>query len=372
MRIPVSSESVYAPLRYEATRPYAVLLGKLFSANARMGERARQEFVGNELLDLVIPAVSQVGNPRGPGPAQAEMVNVQIFGNFQDAGKIIFDLNKSLSRALIMTDALDIPCGEIELPAPAAYFHFGRLQGDEATVTQIEGAFICRTGSRLMIDLVPFGFGSPMFTLLPQGEPLIGVSIDVSDPQKPIAQALHDSVEMVVRHNNEVLAKAAEIEREIEARHGQIVKVPSPAHRLADNEPMLRRTLALILNAIFYLSAEPEDCIEGWGSDAPEDVVHQLQSATKTGTIRTLQNTLLKSGYTKVRLVGQRFAKSLEAGAIEQATDGGRRMPTHFRRGHFRLQVHGPERALRKRIFVAPVMVNAGIGDPAGKVYEVT
>ena len=37
----------------------------------------------------------------------------------------------------------------------------------------------------------------------------------------------------------------------------------------------------------------------------------------------------------------------------------GRTMPPHHRRGHWRMQAHGPERSLRKRIRIPPVFVNS-------------
>lgn len=371
MRIPVSAQSTYAPIRYEATRPFAVALGKIFVAHAKRGEKERVRFVGDELMDLVAHAVNQVGPPRGPGPGQAEMLNVQIFGQYQAAGKVIFDVSKALTRALLITDARDIPCGEVDLPAPSCYFHFGGGLGADIDGQEVEGAFVTRAGDRLMIDLVPRGFGSPFFTMVPSGEALIGVPIDMSDPQKLITNALHDSIENVMRRNSEVMERAAAMERQIEAEYGQIVKVPSPVHDLAKNEPLLRKVLSLVINAVFYLEAEPEDCVDGWDSDAPQDVVKKLQLAAKPGAIRTLENTLLKAGYTKVRIVGRRFAGSVEAAAIERATESGRQLSPHFRRGHFRAQVHGPQRSLRKRIFVAPVLVNAGLGEPLGRVYAV-
>ncbi|WP_231663317.1 hypothetical protein [Ralstonia solanacearum] len=37
----------------------------------------------------------------------------------------------------------------------------------------------------------------------------------------------------------------------------------------------------------------------------------------------------------------------------------GQALPAHWRRGHFRMQPHGPQSSLRKVIFVAPVIVRA-------------
>lgn len=66
------------------------------------------------------------------------------------------------------------------------------------------------------------------------------------------------------------------------------------------------------------------------------------------------------------------FAQSVSEQMIQSSEDGGRKLATHFRRGHFRGQHYGPDRALLKRIFVAPVVVNADAGgEVVGHVYDV-
>ncbi len=48
--------------------------------------------------------------------------------------------------------------------------------------------------------------------------------------------------------------------------------------------------------------------------------------------------------------------------ALPESTDadeGGRHVTAHWRRGHFRMQAHGPRQTLRKLIFVAPTLVKA-------------
>lgn len=55
---------------------------------------------------------------------------------------------------------------------------------------------------------------------------------------------------------------------------------------------------------------------------------------------------------------------------------GGRGRPTgrtvapHLRRGHWRRQWYGPGKLQMKRVRIPPVLVNAGLGEPAAKVYR--
>lgn len=55
----------------------------------------------------------------------------------------------------------------------------------------------------------------------------------------------------------------------------------------------------------------------------------------------------------------------IEGSGGEASEPSGRQMSPHWRRGHWRMQAHGEGKALRKRVFIAPVLVRADmfIGD---------
>lgn len=372
MQVKINKNSPYAPIRYEATRPYAVTLGKAFLAAAKKGEQHRMAFVQGPLLPLLRSAVSKIGKENGPGPVQAEMVNVQIFGGYLGHGKIIFDFAGSLTKSLSITDALDIPCGELPFPADSFYLHFGADAGLSDWGTAIEGAYVSRLPDRMLVDLVPQGMGDRHFLGLHAGESTIGAPVMLDDPTKTVAQSLEDSVAHVLAENAKVYAQIAEVEAQLIREYGEIVKVPSPVADLEHKGPLLQKALSLIVNAMFYLAAEPDDIIEDWGQGTPQVAIEKLAMATKPGEVRTLENTLRNAGYSKVRLVGRKFAQSVVAQQIQAASAGGKTLSAHFRRGHFRRQAYGPQSSLRKTIFVAPVMVNAALGgEPQGRIYEV-
>lgn len=373
MQIKINKRSTYAPIRYEATRPYAVSIGKAFVAEHKRGEAARMAFVRGSLLPLLRTAVAKIGREQGPGPVQSEIVATQIFGGYLEGGKVIFDLSKTLSDTLLITDTKDIPCGELPFPTSCFYLHFGSDSDLSDDGFNIEGAFVTRMSDRMTIDLVPQGFGQPHFLSLPMGEPLVGAPVLLNDSAKPIAQALTESIASVLEMNAKLYEQMAETERQLERQYGEVVKVPAQVQRLAEKEPLLQKALALIVNTMFYLAAEPEDVMDDWGRDTPTEAVDALLSAEKPGTIKTIENTLLRSGYSKVLFVGKKFARSITARHMQEATANGNILATHFRRGHFRCQPYGPENALRKTIFVAPVLVNAESGgELQGRVYVVS
>ncbi|WP_139222975.1 hypothetical protein [Paracidovorax wautersii] len=372
MQIKINKRSVYAPIRYEATRPFAIHVGKHFIAESKRGEAARMAFVREQLLPLLKRAAAKIGRENGPGPLQCEMVNTQVFGSYMDGGKIIFDLSESLRQTLLITDAEDIPCGELVFPAKCFYLHFGAESGLSNDGVNIEGAFVACLDDRMTIDLVPQGFGQPHFLSLPMGESMIGVSVLLNEPSKLVSQALVDSIADVLAANAKMYEQMAGMERRLERQYGQVVKVPAPVERLAEKGPLLQKALSLIVNTMFYLAVEPQDISDDWGRDTPAEALVALQAAIKPGAVKTIENTLLKAGYSKVRFAGKMFAQSIAARHIREVAESGKTIAAHFRRGHFRRQPYGPERTLRKTIFVAPVLVNAGYGGEAqGRIYAV-
>jgi len=373
-RIPIRNTSRYAPIRYEATRPYAVRIGQRFATAARQGESARMAFVRDELFPLIRGELGRLGVPPGPGAGQAELTNVQLFGPFQQAGRLIFDVHRLLTQALTVTDVKDVPCGALSFPAEHFYIHFGQESGISSEGLPVEGVFVTHqeTPHRLIIDLVPAGFyTNPYFWEMPMGEEPIGMSIDLSQPDMPVVTAMERSVAETIERNRKIFQEIEAMERQLSEQFGQLVRIPSPAERLDGKQPALRQALQLVVNTCFFLAAT-EDVHEGWELDAPADLRLQAEHAEKPGTRKTAENTLTNSGYIKVRYVGQNYSSSQAAREVGEAIASGRTMPTHFRRGHVRHQPYGPERALRKIVFIPPVTVNPHrAGDSPGRVYDV-
>lgn len=373
MKVNIHEKSVYAPIRYEATRKYARKIGKLFMLHVNQGEASRLRFVGDELLSKVRMEVGRLGQQAGPGPVQSEVMNVQTFGEFDAGGRIIFDVARPLTASLLMTDAGDIPCGELVFPARNFYLHFGTDVGLSDESTAYEGAFVSHIDGALLLDLAPVKFGDRFFYRQPLGEPTVGVKIDLTAPTRTILSAMEKSVDDVLTANRENLAQLAKLEAELSAKYGQVVKVPTPFEQLEGKGPLLVKAVQLVVNMMFYLAAEPDDVHEEWAADAPRDLVAQsCDPAAKPGARKTAENSLLNMGYLKVRYVGARYAASSEARQLGEAVATGRVLSTHIRRGHFRRQPYGQDRALRKTIFVAPVVVNANrSADSPGRIYEV-
>ena len=198
---------------------------------------------------------------------------------------------------------------------------------------------------------------------------MTGVRIDLDRPSEAVANALDRSLDKLIGNNRAIFQQMADLERQLAAQYGQPIKVPSPVENLENKRDLLHRALQLVVNTLFFLMAAPEDVQEDWEEETPADLIAQL-SSEKAGTRKTAENRLANEGYVKVRFIGRHYSASADAKAVSEALAPGRAMPTHLRRGHFRNQPYGPERAFRRTVFIAPTVVNAGKGEPLGRVYD--
>lgn len=371
--VKIEHTSVYAPVRFEATRPFALRLGRFIATRFTPDDAARVKFLNDELAPTLLREIEALGHQDGPGPWQAETSNLQTFAAFCHANRIVFDLHSTLSNALLNTDIAEIPCIAFSMPYESVYVHFGSGSGLEDQGKEIEGAFITlysfQSMRRLLVDLVPRDtFTFREFWIMRMGEQLISVNIQLSDHMTMI-EALHNSIAGTIKQNQEIMAAAEKAEHEIFETHGEIVKVPWRGERLAEYQPLLERALMLVVNAMFYLAAVPEDSCEDWEADTPS-TLRELIDSPKLGAKRTGEATAETRGYIKVNYVGRKFALSQASASIDDQANGMKLSP-HMRRGHFRHQRHGIGNLQIKLIFIAPVVVNAELGDLPGRIYDV-
>lgn len=372
-RVSPTRYSLYAPLRYEVTRPFAVRTGTHFVLRTKGNLQQRHQYLVNELMPSIQRVMASLGRQPGPGPGQAEMANIQVFGEFLRGGRVIYDFHKRLTTALLATDVDSIPVSAIPRPNESLYIHFGATDGPGDETQDLEGAFVSWSTApgepeRMMVDFTTRDqFGEVIFWLNETGEPMTGVTIDVSDSSKGIVAALEESVDEIMTQNELFVEQKRAMEAEMIEKYGEIISIPSPITSLRADLPLLRKGIALVVNCLLFLSAAPEDVVERWDDRAPADLVLQAEHGEKPGTRKTAERTLSNRDYLKVRLVGHQFAESVASSWHEET---GRTVVTHFRRGHFRNQPHGPERSLRKIVFIPPVVVNPGQGEAPGRIYE--
>lgn len=105
--------------------------------------------------------------------------------------------------------------------------------------------------------------------------------------------------------------------------------------------------MGLLMNALAYRQAYPDDQEAGWPEGAPVRLVDQvLQSSSPKARDRSLDK-LWRLGWWRHVILGPKAAADL---AKQKATRGAVR--GHWRKGHWRAQAHGPAMSLRKLIYI--------------------
>ncbi|WP_322032682.1 hypothetical protein [Paraburkholderia sp. J76] len=121
------------------------------------------------------------------------------------------------------------------------------------------------------------------------------------------------------------------------------------------------RVLSYAFKILFYLSSEQPRVIEdnAW-TNAPRNF-SGLGRRRRNERLREIDQ--LYDRY----IVGPEVIPSLhERGSTHTDTrEGGERSP-HWRRGHFRLQRHGPNFSRQRVIFIMPIIVRADLLEPDG------
>lgn len=106
-----------------------------------------------------------------------------------------------------------------------------------------------------------------------------------------------------------------------------------------------------------------------WPADAPEDLVKKAELSENPKARRKARGDLLRAGHVTFRHIDFDGSQAETDGAPSVA--GGGKRP-HWRQGHIRRQPFGPERANYKLVWIHPMLINAGIGAPGGRVTRIS
>jgi hypothetical protein len=118
--------------------------------------------------------------------------------------------------------------------------------------------------------------------------------------------------------------------------------------------PVYRAALKLVVNALCYVTAYPEDIKTVWPEGTPVTLKTKADSHSNKESSRA-KSKLASLGYVPVHICGQRIEEQRQ----KAVSVSGSHPSTHWRRGHWRNQPHGPGRTLRKIIWMMPILVAA-------------
>lgn len=251
-----------------------------------------------------------------------------------------FVLDDALVAMLEHTDlAEDIPLSMLALPFPRFYVEFGRTRSIALRLPNVvtgehilEGAYVeAGTNPEFGDGLYVMLTGSPLGKSGPLDDATQGVYLAEQRREMPLREALAWS-----------FRKSAEL----------VAGSPFRASPMALMQPSLE-CLVFLAKAILYIGLA-----EARRTNRPERSNWERAHAALKSTAKRAKAARRAAGLVDHILVSAPPAPSSEDGA--PGAGAGRTVAAHWRRGHYRMQAHGPRMGLRKLILLRPVLVNAG------------
>lgn len=368
--------SPYAPIRWRDTFWWkyakAAAADGWVRADGRIGgglvERIQQQLIGAMTAGLKERLQEMPEQDRGhmAGQLMAKYAEqrhwVPLIGQYEANGRQIFDLHDCLTEALLQTDVGSCTLEDLALPFDCFYLAFGKQESIkvpwEDDFEYADGAFVASTPWADTGTERRFKIGLSTVKKDGSGVMMPGYFLDFTpeEGKLPVQEAIDNAIER----------------RKAVFFHGVVPGSQEEAlamHRAGELEEggiLARKALLLVFNAMFYLESLKSVPDVSPGRDTSPEMSAKWHGATGSRR-RKLQSELTANGYAVVRLVGTEIAEAVEAAGGRP--DGVR---AHWRRGFYRDQPYGPGKAMKRRQWIRPVIVNAhkaGKDDMPGHVY---
>ena len=311
--------------------------------------------------------------------------DLSSFERFWTESRQVFHFNPKLAAMLAETDVDDVPWSELRFPHKDFYVGWGdygqRSFDHHGHHYVVEGAYVkCVDDSK--IDFLRGGlalifacrlihptyreaighygkarhFKEPVYEYVIS--PLDATSVGEAISNGEAASLKHaDALDIVI---NEMAANLAR-------QRGMMTgSPPIGAYRMLVERahPVVRPFLPVLFNCIFYLTQFPEHITLEFPPQAPRDLVKQATSAFKPNKREQAEVEIRRRGFSRVRYVVDPTAHDEQTFAETGSRhDPSTSVSTHWRRGHWRRQPHGPDLTLIKRLWIKPVLVNAANGE---------
>lgn len=325
-----------------------------------------RQFLGNESLTL--PEIGwqlsrhepmlesfnllALGSSSAPGNTeQGGFYGLLAWLRQQEFPAPVFRFTDELAHLLELTDiADDIPLSCLALPYPRFYLELGQARELETAVPNVlsgdhvlEGAYVeagwhHELGDCIYVTLT----GSPVGKTGPVDDATLSLILDKSDIDAPLV---------------EVIQTAFDREHKVAREHGF---TQSPDSFLPASVAAMR----LVVKALLYLNLPEARRVARTPRTELEKKLGQLKSGAKRAKLERRTGPV----YDFIEV----SAPPVESKEPSPEGSGRPGVRAHWRRGHYRMQAHGPQYSLRKLTFIRPMLVGSLQGaDPAAPNYRV-
>ncbi len=342
---------IFFPVRYEKSRPFISKLNSLFGHKA-LKELNNTTFVmkvQNIIYDYIQEEpLIRIGQSLSQTEFELQLARelnfYYLYHNWKLNGRNIFHFSKEILTLFENTDVNELPLEQIKFPFKSLFLSFADLDrqyGIDANSNKLimDGVLIAKDlAKENQIDL------------------FMATSVKDAKLQKEwFYSNNYASLKggwFRINYSNEKnnLKKAGFLAKAFGTdRNEQKVEV---------TQAIFWKYISLALNAVCYLTAEPENKITQWTSDTPQYLLDKLKKAKTKHQKQIINSDINCKGFTKINFIGQGYKQAIESSS-------GKALNTHWRRGHWRsLET--------KIIWIKPTIVNRDKGSPsAGHIYNV-
>lgn len=280
-----------------------------------------------------------------------------FYADFYSAGRNIFEFPSALTTMFSRTDITDIPLDLIRLPYRALYLSFGPQDALEVDPGwYADGAYVSMLGDRSAIQFA--------LTCAPKDRDQYSRWQEHPEPvyvqaitKDRMSIGVGEAAELVF--SDQLASLRKQMEKPGALPEGLVDATPKYAsaelQRIHSRYAAWQGMLRLVVNALAYLSAYPDDIDTRWPQGTPQN----LFLLTQDGTFKQKRNAtskLAELGYSEIHFCGRRVR---EQSTARSANGGDPSRTATWVRGHWKRQPYGPESSLRKLIWRMPVLRNA-------------
>lgn len=330
--------------------------------NVMWGTRAEEEVCRREIAERRgIDVKSEEAKEAGGMAFQTWFAD--LF--YRSGGENIFEIQPVVLDLLRHSSIEEAIVEKVRLPFPLFYLHFGENSG-----ISFGGGTHMLDGIYLENTVYKFGHREFESTKI---EDSLGLVLTTRKIGKDYAQRIsapqfleeEPTVQVYLSFESEAKFSAG-IAKCLEQFEKDTFLHDSKA-RAFWNLKSLRETLELLTNVLLFLSSPHNDVVLRYPGDAPVNLVKKANDEQSQRARERSESKLKSLGFRRVHFIGDRLESELSA-----KYSAGELTNAHWRRGHWRAQVHGEGFKLRKNLWIMPTIVRADLGDPLPRrIYSV-
>jgi hypothetical protein len=296
---------VYAPVRFERTRPWSREFRKIFRSVAEANQVERGDLYLGELSAGVAKSMKSRGHPAKLPEVLCEQELMQIFGLFDLHGRRIYDVPAQIVARARTYELMRKRCRELALPETSVYLHFGELDELNIDGVQYEGCFVSwRTATaELSIAFAKVNAFAAGIAATGARSDLLSAPLDCVNLDGTVKEALAATDERLKTQNSDVTGKilselnekfgVAQVEswhlrEDIAKQLDSIDIAPSSAF------PVFGR---LVLGTLEAIRSNQFEWSAAWPRDAVDVDVLAAETEQREGRIGTASRTLDKERF---------------------------------------------------------------------------